>query len=389
MFLEKAADQYSTIFVSVAAFNDRWIQQTIDTAISKADYPGRVYFGVWEHRSDFNFMLDSAGNPNIKHAKLHYPDVLGVGPARSNAFSLYNNEDFILQIDAHTIFNDHWDTILLDRYNEVSKETQNDKIIFSSFVPWWQPRDDGSKFFSVTGTKLSHIDIIRWDKQRPVESISYDNLEVLLQDDHSNGLFLCEDNNQYLAVVKFWKQNHRSVFNSKAEAVEWMQDMNLKEWEPVPQHYGSSVSLEQTGNKPYAEHTIVTAHFIFSIGDFVKDIAPDPNIMFMGEEHTTALRAWTRGYRIYGLQDILLWHLNKDRNHDPDDRISFIPKELHYRDHYTNKNRLSLDRTRKILTGELIGYWGSPNKKLLSDFEKASNFSFKEFYERVDKHEKE
>jgi hypothetical protein len=65
---------------------------------------------------------------------LTFPGLLGVGVARMNAFSLYDGQDFILQIDAHMIFNDNWDNVLIENYLQVRKDTKNDKIIFSQYI---------------------------------------------------------------------------------------------------------------------------------------------------------------------------------------------------------------------------------------------------------------
>jgi len=35
-----------TIFVSIAAFNEIYTQQTLDEALAKADYPDRLHFGI-------------------------------------------------------------------------------------------------------------------------------------------------------------------------------------------------------------------------------------------------------------------------------------------------------------------------------------------------------
>lgn len=55
----------------------------------------------------------------------------------------------------------------------------------------------------------------------------------------------------------------------------------------------------------------MSGHFIFSTSDFYKEIIPDPRILFFGEEHTTGLRAWTNGFRIFCVKENVLWHLGK------------------------------------------------------------------------------
>lgn len=45
MIAKKDISEY-TIFVSIAAFNERWLQQTIDTAMARAAHSERIFFGV-------------------------------------------------------------------------------------------------------------------------------------------------------------------------------------------------------------------------------------------------------------------------------------------------------------------------------------------------------
>jgi hypothetical protein len=52
--------------------------------------------------------------------------------------------------------------------------------------------------------------------------------------------------------------------------------------------------------------------------------------------------------------------------------------------HYHSKNYSALKRVRDILTGEILGHWGAPDKESLEKYEKAVNFSFKKFYEDSD-----
>ena len=375
-----------TIFVSIASFNDRWLQQTVDSAISKASNPNRVFFGVWEQRIDSRFILDSAGNKNIRHVKLTFPRMLGVGLARTGAFSLYKDEDFILQIDAHMIFADDWDNKLISNYYHVSQDTRNKKIIFTNYLSsWWHPQKDGSKFFSYT-QKSEYIEFLSYNVKRDAQMVTELELDNFLQHKTKHGLFIVQVDNKYKAVAKFWDQINQSVFDNKDEAVTWLHAINDINWEPIPQQHGSGIRKDAI-DKDYLEHTGFSGHFVFTIASFITDVAPDPFIIFMGEEHTTALRAWTRGYRMYGIGDLILWHLNKDGLDDPEDRNNLEIEEDLKRD-LGHRNMVSLERSRDILTGAIIGYWGAPSQVLLEEYEKASNFNFKDFYTRVDKNEK-
>jgi len=35
-----------TIFISIAAFNETYIKNTLDEALKNADYPNRLHFGI-------------------------------------------------------------------------------------------------------------------------------------------------------------------------------------------------------------------------------------------------------------------------------------------------------------------------------------------------------
>lgn len=59
---------------------------------------------------------------------------------------------------------------------------------------------------------------------------------------------------------------------------------------PIP-NIGTKSLEENEKNNNFNEHYWFSAHFVFTQGSFIYEIAPDPFITFYGEEHTTALRA--------------------------------------------------------------------------------------------------
>jgi len=52
----------------------------------------------------------------------------------------------------------------------------------------------------------------------------------------------------------------------------------------------------------------ISAHFIFTLGSFVKEVPYDPNLYFHGEESSLAARAYTWGYDLYSPHRPLVWH---------------------------------------------------------------------------------
>jgi hypothetical protein len=108
-------------------------------------------------------------------------------------------------------------------------------------------------------------------------------------------------------------------------------------------------------NKNYYEHYLFSGHFAFSRPQFFEEISLDPFIQFAGDECIIALRASTRGYRIFSVSPHIVWHLNKHNFKDPEDRL-MNPGDPRLVNHYHSKNYSALKRVRDILTGEILGH---------------------------------
>lgn len=101
----------ASIFVSIASYLDPMLFFTLDDAVAKAVRPDLLSFGVVDqHGEDQRAAI--AALPfarQLRYVHVHPEDTLGVSWARSTAFSLYNGETFLLQIDSHTLFEHGWD----------------------------------------------------------------------------------------------------------------------------------------------------------------------------------------------------------------------------------------------------------------------------------------
>lgn len=134
----------------------------------------------------------------------------------------------------------------------------------------------------------------------------------------------------------------------------------------------------------YKEHHCLSAHFLFTLPSFIEEVLPDPLIMYSGEEMTTAVRAWTRGYRMVTIQNPIAWHLNKfhgdkyEKDRLWDSRNSEEPFK-----HFMQKNTKGVARSKKILTGDLVGYWGTESKEALVLYGQASGIDFESIYKAI------
>lgn len=99
------------IFISVAAYLDPMLFFTLNDALTKAAQPLLLSFGVVDqHVEDQRASISSLPyRRQVRYVHVHPEDTLGVSWARSTAFSLYDNEAFLLQVDSHTLFEKGWD----------------------------------------------------------------------------------------------------------------------------------------------------------------------------------------------------------------------------------------------------------------------------------------
>lgn len=116
-----------TIFISIAAYQDPQLVDTINNAIAMADRPERLSFGV-ALQYDKEPVLPQL--PSIRTLSYEPSKRPGICRVRYNiSKNLYKNEDFYLQIDSHYSFVRGWDTQILDAYYLLSAEYNTNKLI--------------------------------------------------------------------------------------------------------------------------------------------------------------------------------------------------------------------------------------------------------------------
>jgi hypothetical protein len=135
----------SKIFIAIASYLDYEIKHTILDCINKAKHPENLHFGVClqydENEKTNEHVLDFLESKlPVKVLKYHYTESGGGCWARNLAQSLYNGEEYSLQVDSHTRFIQNWDEIVINDYNEL-KKTVN-KPLLSFLPPSYSRRDD-------------------------------------------------------------------------------------------------------------------------------------------------------------------------------------------------------------------------------------------------------
>ena len=140
-----------SIYIAIPTLYDNQIEFTVKEAIECADNPEDITIGLvfFETRSgedilDFDYFYNTKIEPLLKYPQVKFKRYkrgeceISVGFGRDEAFSMYDGEDYVLQVDSHTLFEKHWDTTLVNIYNKALKETENEKTILTCYLPSYE-----------------------------------------------------------------------------------------------------------------------------------------------------------------------------------------------------------------------------------------------------------
>lgn len=123
-----------SIFISIASYRDPELVRTITSAIDNASNPDQLYFGVVLQEFD-KFAPDLSFVKNLALTTIHPKYARGAGYARAKAMELYDNQDYYLQIDSHTVFEKNWDSLCIDQLKQAQDIAKNNKVMLSYFPP--------------------------------------------------------------------------------------------------------------------------------------------------------------------------------------------------------------------------------------------------------------
>lgn len=156
-------------------------------------------------------------------------------------------------------------------------------------------------------------------------------------------------------VREIWKLNFDRF---TPEGVIFMLPAVLENWEsrtkPVPTRFFS-------------------AHFVFTLGEFNREVPYDPNLYFHGEEITLAVRAFTHGYDLFIPNQIIAWHeyTRKGRIRHWDENKKW--EALNTSSLKRAKSLLGVDGAAHVTE---FGEYGFGNERTIKDYEKYSGIRF-------------
>lgn len=126
-----------SIYIQIATIEDYSVSDTVMSAITNAKNPDDVYIGIAATVSqDF---YDKVVEPlskisNVSVKKFNPKTDRGLGKGRINSRFAYNDQDYVLQIDAHTLFQKDWDDTLINIFSNALKETNNSKTLVTGYL---------------------------------------------------------------------------------------------------------------------------------------------------------------------------------------------------------------------------------------------------------------
>ncbi len=131
----------SKIFVQIASYRDPECQFTVEDLFKKAKYPERIFVGICNQidlENDKELLSPPYPFPeNVKEMVVPIEEIKGGVWARSQAQSLWQGEEYKLQLDAHMRFLPNWDEYLINTLEKCPSE----KPILTSMVPGYLPPD--------------------------------------------------------------------------------------------------------------------------------------------------------------------------------------------------------------------------------------------------------
>lgn len=338
-----------SIFIPIAACEERFLEQTVRSALANAEDPNRIYFGIFNNiLKKEHSLLDNdflTNHSQIFYVELITPAPMGTGFARMNASLLqFKNFDYMFQIDAHTFFGKNWDTQLINIFNKIKDQEnidENKLVLSTSSGFMWTYYDENPE-------KVYAVD----DEYKKIFEIDPLNLEK---------------NAQYL--LNKGTTGNRFVYDGMQGKNFQKDDLNF------PIVYGSTYMDKEE----YRESGCVHATFMFSKANLTREVLHDPEDQFHGDQTNYSIRLLSRGYRIFSPKHPTIAILNKFSmiTNDP------IDKDHNWRTYKTNQvgsNYLSTKinnskiNFNKIISGEYFGYWGTLDNDSLNKVKKQINY---------------
>jgi [Skp1-protein]-hydroxyproline N-acetylglucosaminyltransferase len=190
-----------TIFVSIASYRDSECQKTLKSLFDNAKNKNNCFVGICEQNNfniDDDCLINNEWKCNISIIRIPYFEAKGPTYARYLCSSLWNGEEYYLQIDSHSTFIKDWDEKLINMIKEIKNRKLSLKPVLSHYPV------DVKKINEKTNT-IPHIHSAEYNKNGIIvlsAAIYTDNNnDFKLSYFMSAGMFFCES--KFLNEIPF------------------------------------------------------------------------------------------------------------------------------------------------------------------------------------------
>jgi hypothetical protein len=156
----------NSIYISICCLGvDKELELTITSALKTISRENYVSIGLaCIGRETFFQTIKTKfkGVPNLSLVYATSNEIDGISQSRNLAASLYNMEDYFLQVDSHTLFSQNWDKHLIETLTMAQSFVNNDKTIISGGLPAYSYFHDPDKTIKLSLDK--EILYIDWEK---------------------------------------------------------------------------------------------------------------------------------------------------------------------------------------------------------------------------------
>lgn len=127
------------IFVSIASYRDDVCSTTLDSLYTMADKPDRVYVGICQqNKNEEDDGIDCVtkgyqDHPRVRIIRIPHFDAKGPTHARYLCSTLWNGEEYFLQIDSHSKFVKGWDTLCIGMLSDIKNKGLSKKPVLSHY----------------------------------------------------------------------------------------------------------------------------------------------------------------------------------------------------------------------------------------------------------------
>jgi len=129
------------IFIQIASYRDPQLYSTIKNAFENAEFPENLVFGICWQKDEKETLNEYENHPQVKLDIYPYQESKGACWARNKLQYLYNDEQYTLQLDSHHRFVKHWDTVVINMYNQL-REKGVEKPLITTYLPSYNPDKD-------------------------------------------------------------------------------------------------------------------------------------------------------------------------------------------------------------------------------------------------------